>query len=161
MTTLPLQSETTIASPTAGTGVDISSSTYGFVSGTPPTGLRLWVRVYGADPSTSLAAMIQIQSSTNAFETYLTHAIFNVPPGPIGSTSNQSDTGSGEGNAPASRSFLGTGTQFPVNSWTVSVGQNDQAVGLIPWGVSSAVLRVNVVILNSAKLTYEAWFTLD
>jgi hypothetical protein len=41
------------------------------------------------------------------------------------------------------------------------VGQNDQAVGLIPWGVSSAVLRVNVVILNSAKLTYEAWFTFD
>jgi hypothetical protein len=67
MVTIPLQAKTTISTPTAGTGVDISPSTYGFVSGTPPTNLRIWLRVYGADPSSSLAAMVQIQSSTNAF----------------------------------------------------------------------------------------------
>jgi hypothetical protein len=145
MNTIHLQTKETITSATAATGVDISASTYGFSTANPPNEV-IRVRVYGLDAGD--AAVIQIDDSVNAFTNYVTHRAWTAI-GPIGATSAQGDTDSGEGGSGA----------FPVNPVDFSVSWRD--VPEIRWGVSSAVLRVNVSSLTgtSPHLTYEAWFT--
>ena|SRR5271166_492230 len=143
MTTIPLQAKTTITSATAATGVDISASTYGFSSSTPPNA-TLHIAVYGLDAGDT--AVIQFDDSVNAFSAFVTHRAFTAV-GAIGATSNQGDTGASEGLTGA----------FKVNPVYFSVSWRD--VPAIRWGVSSAVLRVNVSSLGTGSLTYESWFT--
>ena len=145
MTTIPLQLKTTITSATAATGVDISSGTYGFSSSTPPNEL-IKVCVYGLSEGDT--AVIQIDDSVDSFSAFVTHRSWTIE-GPVGATSNQGDTESGEGAASA----------FFVNPVYFSVSWRD--VPAIRWGVSSAALRVNVSSLtgSSLSLTYEAFFT--
>jgi hypothetical protein len=164
MTTIFLQTLRTITeAPYLSAGVDISPSTYGFSTAGPGSGLKIYVRVTGADPSNPPAAVIQIQSAPNGDfqgdDGNLVHATFSVAPGPLGATSTQSDQDEGEGNAPSSLGFTGTGTAFPVNPQTFVVGLNDQNVGQIPWGEDDAQLGVTVALLNAAHLTFESWFT--
>ncbi len=75
MTTIPLQAKTTITSAPAATGVDISASTYGFSSATPPNAL-IEIQVYGLDAGDT--AVIQIDDSVNAFSAFVTHRAFTV-----------------------------------------------------------------------------------
>jgi len=144
MTTIHLQTQTTITSATAATGIDISSSTYGFSSSAPPNAL-IQVRVYGLD--TGDVAVIQLDDSVNSFSAFVTHRAWTVE-GPVGATAATGDTGGSEG----------ASSGFPANPVDFSVSWRD--VPAIRWGTSSAVLRVNVSSLtgSSPHLTYEAWF---
>jgi hypothetical protein len=146
MITVPLQTKTTVTSPTAGPGQDISGTTYGFVSNTPILSPVIYVKVYGLDYGDT--ATIQIDSSVNAFSNFITHQSWTAY-GPIGASAASGDTGGSEG----------LSTAFPQNPSTFSVSSRD--VQNIPWGTSSAVLRVNVSSLHgsSPHVTYEAWMT--
>jgi hypothetical protein len=155
MTTIHLQTKETLPAGTnPSTGIDISANTYGFsgvANSNPASGFKVKVCVYGLDAGAF--AMIQLQSSTDSFNTYLIHATWSVAPGALGATSRQGDQDEGEGGS----------TAFPVNPQTFVAGWTDQNMASIPWGVDvggengNAVLRVNVVTLTGGNMTFEAW----
>jgi hypothetical protein len=149
-TMIQLQAKTTITSPTAATGQDISPNTYGFVSGYLPDAV-LYVRVYGLDAGDT--ATIQIDSSVNSFSSFITHQSWSVS-GPIGANSPQSNS---DNSGDASGNLAGESTAFPTNP--VNFSATSVNVQGIPWGKSGATLRVNVSSLtgSSPHLTYESW----
>jgi hypothetical protein len=155
MTTIHLQTRQSEDTPTASTGGDISSSTYGFSSPwgwnypnntNPSTMMRVHLVVYGLDAGATV--QFTIESSLNNFETLVQHATCFLT-GPFGATSHQGDEGYDEGEA----------TSFPVNPQHFVWGPNDQNIAAIPFGQSSATLRVNLVAINGGYVDYEAWFT--
>jgi hypothetical protein len=103
--------------------------------------------VYGLNPGNT--AVIEICSSLNAFNDYVSHAQFTVV-GPIGATSDQVDTGSGEGLAGA----------FYTNPVSFKAGPYDQACSTIPWGQEDAILGLRFSSLTGPNpdLTLAAWF---
>ena len=149
MTTVHLQTQTTITEATATTGVDIANFFAGYedpIAGYT-SGVRVWIRVYGLDSGAS--ATIAIESSADGtFDDTVQHAVIWLE-GPIGSTSATGEEGLDEGES----------TAFYVNPYTIQFGTNDEKMSSIPWDESGAALRVNVSSLTGGHLTYESYFT--
>jgi hypothetical protein len=144
MTTIQLTSTNpkTITSATAETAIDISPDA-GFSSEAPPNA-TFKIAIYGLDKGDE--ALIQFDDTVNSFTNWVTHASFTVV-GPIGSTYNTNDTGGLEGAADA----FWTNPKFITFRWG--------DVPAIRWGVSNALLRINVIVLtgSSPHMTYNAW----
>jgi hypothetical protein len=154
MTIIRLQTRQSEDSATASVGIDISYSTYGFATSGwgigatgnyPGNGLKVHLLVYGLDAGAK--AQFTIESSENAFETLTQHATCFLS-GSIGATSPHGDEDDAEGVA----------ASFPVNPQHFIWGLLDQNLNAIPFGTSSAVLRVNLVSISGGYVDYEAWF---
>jgi hypothetical protein len=134
----------TITEPTAYTGVDISETTYGFLSSAPPNP-TIKVCVYGLNADD--AAVIQLESSVNFFSSdTLVHQAWTAT-GPIGAGNSQGGQEGQEGTI--------TGFFYQPENYSV----RGTSVADIPWGVEDATLRINVSSLTGTNpsLTFEAW----